>query len=214
MSTFNIGIVSCDEKGQNLVSETFEEILLDEICSKTIYEKHGEDGVEAALADWEEGKTDAFVVVPAEGEAKLNPADLEGLDMLVWEDLRMAFTSEDKDFGEQMELLNLTLRREFDIDSPRIVPHLDAENYKTYDAVMVSDRNQGIRDFLEITHGRGVAYTAGRELVCTSPFSNKSFCECIYVAKDILRNRERYDEARSNPLPKLFVDRKEDNKRR
>jgi 4-hydroxythreonine-4-phosphate dehydrogenase len=112
-----------------------------------------------------------------------------------------------------MQTLRLAMEREFDIYNPRIVPTLDAQNYKTYDAVMVSDREQGIRDFMEVSHGNGVAYTTGRELVCTSPFSADSFRESIYLAKDILKNRERYDEARQNPLPKLFVDKKEDNRR-
>ena len=86
--------------------------------------------------------------------------------------------------------------------------------YKTYDAVLTADREQGLKDFLELSQGNGVAYTTGRELICTAPFSAESFRESIYLAKDILKNRERYDEARSNPLPKLFIDKKEDNKKR
>ena len=213
MDTLKIGIVHSDQRGQETIANAFEDILLDEICTKTIYEKQGEEGIDEALNDWEEGNTDAILVIPAEGEERLNPASLRGLDMLVWEDLRMAFTNEDENFEEQMQTLRLAMEREFDIHSPRIVPTLDAQNYKTYDAVMVSDREQGIRDFMEISQGNGVAYTTGRELVCTSPFSVESFRESIYLAKDILKNRERYDEARQNPLPKLFVDKKEENRR-
>ena len=213
MDTLKIGIVHSDQQGQETIANAFEDILLDEICTKTLYEKLGEEGIEEALNDWEEGNTDAILVIPAQGEARLNPASLRGVDMLVWEDLRMAFTNEDENFEEQMQPLRLAMEREFDIYNPRIVPTLDAQNYKTYDAVMVSDREQGIRDFMEVSHGNGVAYTTGRELVCTSPFSADSFRESIYLAKDILKNRERYDEARQNPLPKLFVDKKEDNRR-
>jgi hypothetical protein len=213
MDTLKIGIVHSDQQGQETIANAFEDILLDEICTKTIYEKQGEEGIEEALNDWEEGNTDAILVIPAQGEERLNPASLRGVDMLVWEDLRMAFTNEDENFEEQMQTLRLAMEREFDIYNPRIVPTLDAQNYKTYDAVMVSDREQGIRDFMEVSHGNGVAYTTGRELVCTSPFSADSFRESIYLAKDILKNRERYDEARQNPLPKLFVDKKEDNRR-
>lgn len=213
MDTLKIGIVHSDQQGQETIANAFEDILLDEICTKTLYEKLGEEGIEEALNDWEEGNTDAILVIPAQGEERLNPASLRGVDMLVWEDLRMAFTNEDENFEEQMQTLRLAMEREFDIYNPRIVPTLDAQNYKTYDAVMVSDREQGIRDFMEVTHGNGVAYTTGRELVCTSPFSADSFRESIYLAKDILKNRERYDEARQNPLPKLFVDKKEDNRR-
>ena len=213
MDTLKIGIVHSDQQGQETIANAFEDILLDEICTKTLYEKLGEEGIEEALNDWEEGNTDAILVIPAQGEERLNPASLKGVDMLVWEDLRMAFTNEDENFEEQMQTLRLAMEREFDIYNPRIVPTLDAQNYKTYDAVMVSDREQGIRDFMELSHGNGVAYTTGRELVCTSPFSADSFRESIYLAKDILKNRERYDEARQNPLPKLFVDKKEDNRR-
>lgn len=214
MNTLKIGIVHSDQKGQETIANAFEDILLDEICTKTLYEKQGEDGIDEALADWEEGNTDAILFIPAEGEERLNPASLRGLDMIVWEDLRMAFADEEEDFEEQVQTLRTALERDFYIDNPRIVPHLDAENYKTYDAVLTKDREQGLREFLELSRGNGVAYTTGRELVCTAPFSADSFRDSIYIAKDILKNREQYDKARENPLPKLFIDKKEDIKKR
>ena len=213
MNILKIGIVYSDQKGKDTIDNAFEDILLDEICTKTIYEKQGEEGIDEALNDWEEGGTDAILFIPAEGKEHLNPANLRGLDMIVWEDLRMAFTNKEDNFEEQMQILRLALQREFDIDNPRIVPHLDANNYKTYDAVLTNDMEQGLKDFLQLSQGNGVAYTTGRELVCTAPFSAESFRDSIYLAKDILKNRERYDEARKNPLPKLFVDKKEDNRK-
>lgn len=214
METLKIGITHADPKGQDIINEAFEDILLDEICTKTLYESEGEAAVEEALHDWEQGKTDAIMVVPAEGEEKLNPAGLRGLDMIVWGDLRMAFANEDEDMEEQISLLRLALAREFDIHSQRIASVLDAENYKAYDAVLVTDREQGLKDFLQLSHGNGVAYTTGRELICTSPFSGDSFHEAIYMAKDILMAKERYDSARVNPLPKLFMEKREDNRKR
>ena len=214
MNTLKIGIVHSDQKGQETIANAFEDILLDEICTKTLYEKQGEEGIDEALADWEEGNTDAILFIPAEGEERLNPASLRGLDMIVWEDLRMAFADEEEDFEEQAQTLRTALERDFYIDNPRIVPHLDAENYKTYDAVLTKDREQGLREFLELSRGNGVAHTTGRELVCTAPFSADSFRDSIYIAKDILKNREQYDKARENPLPKLFIDKKEDIKKR
>lgn len=214
MNTLKIGIVHSDQKGQETIANAFEDILLDEICTKTLYEKQGEEGIDDALADWEEGNTDAILFIPAEGEERLNPASLRGLDMIVWEDLRMAFADEEEDFEEQVQTLRTALERDFYIDNPRIVQHLDAENYKTYDAVLTKDREQGLREFLELSRGNGVAYTTGRELVCTAPFSADSFRDSIYIAKDILKNREQYDKARENPLPKLFIDKKEDIKKR
>lgn len=214
MNTLKIGIVHSDQKGQETIANAFEDILLDEICTKTLYEKQGEEGIDEALTDWEEGNTDAILFIPAEGEERLNPASLRGLDMIVWEDLRMAFADEEEDFEEQVQTLRTALERDFYIDNPRIVQHLDAENYKTYDAVLTKDREQGLREFLELSRGNGVAYTTGRELVCTAPFSADSFRDSIYIAKDILKNREQYDKARENPLPKLFIDKKEDIKKR
>ena len=214
MNTLKIGIVHSDQKGQETIANAFEDILLDEICTKTLYEKQGEEGIDDALADWEEGNTDAILFIPAEGEERLNPASLRGLDMIVWEDLRMAFADEEEDFEEQVQTLRTALEGDFYIDNPRIVQHLDAENYKTYDAVLTKNKEQGLRDFLELSRGNGVAYTTGRELVCTAPFSADSFRDSIYIAKDILKNREQYDKARENPLPKLFIDKKEDIKKR
>ena len=214
MNTLKIGIVHSDQKGQETIANAFEDILLDEICTKTLYEKQGEEGIDDALADWEEGNTDAILFIPAEGEERLNPASLRGLDMIVWEDLRMAFADEEEDFEEQVQTLRTALERDFYIDNPRIVQHLDAENYKTYDAVLTKNKEQVLRDFLELSRGNGVAYTTGRELVCTAPFSADSFRDSIYIAKDILKNREQYDKARENPLPKLFIDKKEDIKKR
>ncbi len=214
MDTLKIGITHADQQGADIIAEAFEDILLDEICTKTLYESEGEAAIEEALNDWEQGKTDAILVVPAEGEEKLNPAGLRGLDMLIWGELRMAFINEDEDLEEQTEMLRLALAREFDIDHPRITETLDAENYKTFDAVMVKDREQGLKDFMQLSQGNGVAYTTGRELICTSPFSKDSFHEGIYLAKDIFIHRERHDSARVNPLPKLFVERREDNRKK
>ncbi|MCM1371387.1 MAG: hypothetical protein NC113_09880 [Bacteroides sp.] len=214
MDTLKIGITHADQNGLDTINEAFEDILLDEICTKTLYESKGEAAIEEALNDWEQGNTDAIIVVAAQGEEKLNPAGLRGLDMIVWGDLRMAFANDGKDLEEQTKILRLTLAREFDINHPRIAWHLDAENYKTYDAVMTTDREQGLKDFMQLSQGNGVAYTTGRELICTCPFSNDSFHESIYLAKDIFMARERYDSARVNPLPKLFIERREDNRKK
>jgi hypothetical protein len=213
MNILRIGITHFDQEGLELINSTFEEILLDEICTRTTYTSVGEEAIDEALNDWDEGNTDAIMVVPAKDDASLNPASLEGLDMIIWGNQRMAFVNEESDFESQMEMLHHAMKRDFDIDIPRITPILDAENYKAYDVVLVNDREQGLKDFLELSQGNGVAYTTGRELVCTSPFSAESFHESIYLAKDILKARERYDEAHKNPLPKLFVDKKDEIKK-
>ena len=213
MNRLNIGITAFDQSGKDKISAAFEEPMLDEICNQSLYETFGEEAIDEALKDWEEGNTDAIMVVPAEGEEKLNPAALNGLDMIVWHNLRMAFANEDEDLQGQTIMLEDALRRDFDIDKPRICPFWDAEHLDAFDVVMVTEREQGLKDFLNYTNGNGIAFTTGRELVCTSPFSEESFFESMFLAKDILDARERYDEARKNPLPKLFVDKKDENKR-
>lgn len=209
----NMGFAACDEWGIDVLNSAFEDILLDEIVDKTIYESRDDDAVNDAYADWEDGNTDAFVILQPMGVQKLNPADLRGMDMLLWNSLRMAFVTEGEDVAEQEKMLGETLQREFDIDNPRIAHSVDEENLLAYDAIMMEDREAGMREFLRITDNCGVAYTTGRELVCTSPMNDRSLHECIYVAKDILAARERWDEAHANPLPKLFVDKREDNRR-
>ena len=66
-----------------------------------------------------------------------------------------------------------------------------------------------------------VRYFAGREEVVTAPYSSGQTDEMeevsklthpIYTAIDIVRNRAFYDEARQDPLPKLFRDKREDRK--
>ena len=45
MKILKIGIVHSDQKGQDTIANAFEDILLDEICTKTLYEKQGEEGI-------------------------------------------------------------------------------------------------------------------------------------------------------------------------
>lgn len=207
-------ITTCDEWSRQVVSAAYEDILLDEICDKRIYApREGETHdqvVENAYNDWENGDTDVLVIVPDEGKAKLNPADLKGLDMLVWEDLRMAFLKEGDDAAEVQKQLEEALRRDFEIDNPRITNTLSPEEWRTWDCVLVSDREKGIRDFMNVSNHLGVAFTTGRGLIATSPWTAESFCGAIYLAKDIDAARQRWDEAHENPLPKLFHDRREE----
>ena len=210
-------ITTGDEWSQQVVNTAYEEILLDEICEKKIYTpKEGETHdqvVDRAYNEWEQGDTDVLVIVPDKGKAQLNPANLNGLDMLVWGDLRMAFLKEGEDANAQQDMLHEALRRDFDIDKPRITSTLSAEDWRTRDCVLVSDREQGISDFMKVSGNLGVAFTTGRGLIATSPMTAESFTGAIYVAKDIDAARHRYDEARENPLPKLFHDHREDNRR-
>ena len=169
---------------------------------------------------------------------------------------------------EKLRLLNMSLKRDFNIDGPRIAvlslnPHagengilgneerdiiipaiqqaLDedgiqcfgpyaadgffgARQYRRFDAVLAMYHDQGLAPFKTIAMDEGVNFTAGLPIVRTSPdhgtgydiagqgiANESSMRHAIYTAIDVYRNRIRYDEARQNPLLKLFQDRGRDN---
>lgn len=169
---------------------------------------------------------------------------------------------------EKLRLFNASLKRDFNIDGPRIAvlsvnPHagengilgteehdiilpamqqsLDedgvqcfgpyaadgffgARHYRRFDGVLAMYHDQGLAPFKTIAMDEGVNFTAGLPIVRTSPdhgtgydiagqgiANESSMRHAIYTAIDVCRNRVRYDEARQNPLPKLFQDRGRDN---
>lgn len=169
---------------------------------------------------------------------------------------------------EKLQQLNTSLKRDFNIDGPRIAvlslnPHagengmlgneerdiiipamqqsLDedgvqcfgpyaadgffgARHYRRFDGVLAMYHDQGLAPFKTIAMDEGVNFTAGLPIVRTSPdhgtgydiagqgiANESSMRHAIYTAIDVFRNRIRYDEARQNPLPKLFQDRGRDN---
>lgn len=100
-------------------------------------------------------------------------------------------------------------------------------DYRAFDGVLAMYHDQGLAPFKSLSMGGSVNYTAGLPFVRTSPdhgtafeiagkgmASETSFRQAVYKAIDIYRNRERYDEANENPLPKLFHDRREDERER
>jgi 4-hydroxythreonine-4-phosphate dehydrogenase len=85
-----------------------------------------------------------------------------------------------------------------------------------FDAVLAMYHDQGLIPFKSLASGEGVNFTAGLPGVRTSPDhgtafdiagKNKadpsSFLAAIYSCMDIIRNRQEYEENRSNPLKKM-----------
>jgi len=85
--------------------------------------------------------------------------------------------------------------------------------YNSFDAVIACYHDQGLAPFKALSFSKGVNYTAGLNKIRTSPdhgtaydIAGKnladptSFREAVYLALDILRNRNRNFEANSNPL--------------
>ncbi|MFC2089377.1 4-hydroxythreonine-4-phosphate dehydrogenase PdxA [Bacteroidota bacterium] len=85
--------------------------------------------------------------------------------------------------------------------------------FKKFDGVLAMYHDQGLIPFKAICGEEGVNYTAGLPVVRTSPAhgtayelagkgeaSSQSFRNAIYLACDIIKNRNLYDEIHANPL--------------
>ena len=98
--------------------------------------------------------------------------------------------------------------------------------YESFDGVLAMYHDQGLAPFKLLAMDDGVNFTAGLDLVRTSPdhgtafdiaglgkADENSFRQAIFTAIDVFRARQAWDEARQNPLPKLFVDKKDKSER-
>lgn len=97
--------------------------------------------------------------------------------------------------------------------------------YKHFDAVLAMYHDQGLAPFKALCADDGVNFTAGLDLVRTSPdhgtaydiagkgvASENSMRQAIYAAIDIVRNRADVDAASANPLK--IVQRERDSRNR
>ena len=85
--------------------------------------------------------------------------------------------------------------------------------YEKYDAVVATYHDQGLIPFKTLSFGKGVNYTAGLNKVRTSPDHGtaydiagkdeadyNSFKEAVYLAIDVFRSRNQYEEINEKPL--------------
>lgn len=99
-----------------------------------------------------------------------------------------------------------------------------AGNHTRFDAILAMYYDQGVSAFKALSLNEGVNYTAGLSVLRTAPamsvgypLAGKSmvdeqpFRQAIYMAVDALRNRERFDRERSNPLQKQYVAKRDDS---
>lgn len=100
--------------------------------------------------------------------------------------------------------------------------------YKHFDCVLAMYHDQGVTPFKALSMDEGVNFTAGLNVVCTTPdhgpafdragkndASEISLLHAIYTAIDVVRHRETYDESHANPLPHIVQrDRREDRRQR
>jgi 4-hydroxythreonine-4-phosphate dehydrogenase len=98
--------------------------------------------------------------------------------------------------------------------------------FKEFDGILAMYHDQGLIPFKTLAMDGGVNFTAGLPIVRTSPdhgtaykiagknkASEESFRQAIYMGIDISRNRAAYEEARKNPLKKMFFDRGRDDEK-
>jgi 4-hydroxythreonine-4-phosphate dehydrogenase len=101
-----------------------------------------------------------------------------------------------------------------------------AAMYTHFDGILAMYHDQGLIPLKALGMDSGVNVTAGLSFVRTSPDHGTAFDiagqgkadpasmrSAIYAAMDIKRNREADDEAKQNPLPKLYHERREDSER-
>lgn len=88
-----------------------------------------------------------------------------------------------------------------------------------FDAVLAMYHDQGLIPFKSLAFDSGVNFTAGLPIVRTSPDHGTAFdlagenkanpqsmMSAIYMAIDVFKNRQRYEQMRANPLPVKEVD--------
>lgn len=95
-------------------------------------------------------------------------------------------------------------------------------DYDYFDGILAMYYDQGLTPFRSIAPENGVNYTAGLPIVRTSPEVGASFeiagqdkadptpmLHAIYLAIDIFRHRQEYDEAAKNPLQKMYHEKRD-----
>ena len=110
---------------------------------------------------------------------------------------------------------------------PYTVEQIMAEDSAShFDGIITADKTLARRIVAELAEEAPVRFFAGREPIVTAVYQLAEKNETeegvadvswlthpFFVAIDVLRNRDFYDEARQNPLPKLFRDKRDDRKR-
>lgn len=101
---------------------------------------------------------------------------------------------------------------------------MGSDAYKHFDGILAMYHDQGLTPFKALAMEEGVNYTAGLPVVRTSPAhgtaydiagkgvaSEDSFRHAVYVAIDVVRNRQREKTARVNPLRKQYYEKRDDS---
>ena len=98
--------------------------------------------------------------------------------------------------------------------------------YKAFDGILAMYHDQGLTPMKLLAMSDGINFTAGLNVVRTSPAhgvaydiagkgcaNENSFRQAIYAGIDIYRNRKNYHDARRHPLRKLYFEKRDDSNR-
>ena len=99
-------------------------------------------------------------------------------------------------------------------------------DYLRFDGVLAMYHDQGLTPFKTIDPFSGVRFTSGLPIVRTAPAQGPCFAQAgrnqadatsmrnaIYLAIDVWRNRQTYDEPLQNPLPKLYHEKRDESEK-
>lgn len=99
-----------------------------------------------------------------------------------------------------------------------------AGNHHRFDAILAMYYDQGVSAFKAWLMDEGVNYTAGLSVLRTAPamgvsydmagknqVDEQAFRQAIYTAVDMAHNRTRFDQERSNPLKRLYFEKRDDS---
>ncbi len=196
-----------------------------------------EDSEKKAMEDCQENNIDALVITPKETPF---PCPAGSTEMLINEDIRMALVEKidkntieafrntlERDFDCQhprVAILSDNAQQENNNEEPREEKHMhvygpyaikeffEEEKYMYYDGIITCEKQKATEAFGSLAYEYGIRFYAGSDLIITSPFLSDTMCmnHATYIATDVYRNRQSYDQERENPLPKLFHDKRED----
>ena len=196
-----------------------------------------EDSEKKAMEDCQENNIDALVITPKETPF---PCHAGSTEMLINEDIRMALVEKidkntieafrntlERDFDCQhprIAILSDNAQQENNNEEPREEKHMhvygpyaikeffEEEKYMYYDGIITCEKQKATEAFGSLAYEYGIRFYAGSDLIITSPFLSDTMCmnHATYIATDVYRNRQSYDQERENPLPKLFHNKRED----
>ncbi len=130
---------------------------------------------------------------------------------------------------EEQEIISPALKATQDMGIMSFGPYpadgfFGSGQFSKFDGILAMYHDQGLAPFKTLAMDLGVNYTAGLPVIRTSPAhgtaydiagqnkaSEESFLQALYLAIDVFQSRQRYFEAKANPLRKQYFDKGNDN---